>query len=527
MDRLRGVVKTERQLIGLFARAVGCEYQPAAADAAGDERRGEPATVGGFIAPLAEDDQMPTGVGHPFAGAQGPDRRQQVQTQRDPLRAPSGRLRVELASSERGADSQSAAPRLVSASSSLKLNKPERELKAFLELHPGSHNLKDLESTVPPRAPPRARWRERGGLPPPETAGVTAGAVRTPHGSIRRSRPPTMPLRRIQRQAVSDVSSHGVTGSGKTEVYLNAIEAAWHRDAAHCCWCRKSRSRRHGGPVLFPLRRPRRHSAPAFTDVDAPSSGAASAPARLGGGGHAFRRVRARAESGPDRLDEEHDGSYKQEETPRYNGRDVALVRAQAADACVVLGSATPSLESRYNVERGKYTLLTLPGRIEARPMPEVQLIDMRQEFLETRQQATFSRKLVEAIGQRLDNGEQTIILLNRRGFSNFVACRSCGERVQCANCSLTLTFHKRDRRLLCHYCGYAEKSSSVCPKCSSEHVYFLGVGSERVEEELHRAFPPRASPASTATRLPANGSTKPSSMASAKAVSTSWSAHR
>jgi primosomal protein N' (replication factor Y) len=189
-------------------------------------------------------------------------------------------------------------------------------------------------------------------------------------------------------------------------------------------------------------------------------------------------------------VDEEHDGSYKQEETPRYNGRDVAIVRAQAANACVVLGSATPSLESRYNAERGKYTLLELAARIEERPMPSVELIDMRQEFLETRKQATFSRKLVEALGQRLENGEQTIVLLNRRGFSSFVACRSCGERVQCINCSVTLTFHKRDRRLLCHYCGYAEKVPSVCPKCQSEHIYFLGVGSERVEEELHREFP-------------------------------------
>ncbi len=189
-------------------------------------------------------------------------------------------------------------------------------------------------------------------------------------------------------------------------------------------------------------------------------------------------------------VDEEHDGSYKQEENPRYNGRDVAIVRAQAAGACVVLGSATPSLESRYNAERGKYTLLELPGRIEERPMPAVELIDMRQEFLETRKQATFSRKLLEAIGARLENGEQTIVLLNRRGFSSFVACRACGERVQCINCSLTLTYHKRDRRLLCHYCGYAEKVPSVCPKCASEHIYFLGLGSEKVEEELHRAFP-------------------------------------
>src|SRR5262249_13713518 len=155
-------------------------------------------------------------------------------------------------------------------------------------------------------------------------------------------------------------------------------------------------------------------------------------------------------------------------ETPRYNGRDVALVRAQAAGACVVLGSATPSLESRYNAQCGKYRLLELPGRIEERPMPAVELVDMRQEFLETRQQGTFSRRLVEALARRLENREQAIILLNRRGFSSFVACRVCGERVQCINCSVTLTYHKRDRRLLCHYCGYAEKPPRVCPKCSS-----------------------------------------------------------
>src|ERR1700724_343840 len=122
--------------------------------------------------------------------------------------------------------------------------------------------------------------------------------------------------------------------------------------------------------------------------------------------------------------------------------------------------------------------------------MPVVELLDMRQEFLETRKQETFSRKLIEALGRRVESGEQTIVLLNRRGFSSFVACRSCGERVNCVNCSLTLTYHKRDRRLLCHYCGYAEKVPSVCPKCQSEHIYFLGMGSEKVEEELHRSFP-------------------------------------
>jgi primosomal protein N' (replication factor Y) len=156
----------------------------------------------------------------------------------------------------------------------------------------------------------------------------------------------------------------------------------------------------------------------------------------------------------------------------------------------VVLGSATPSLESRHNADRGKYVRLPLPERIEQRPMPIVHLIDMRKEFLESRKMATFSRALIDAVTERLANGEQTMLMLNRRGFSSFVTCRACGERVECANCSVTLTYHRRDRRLLCHYCNYAEKVPSRCPKCDSDQIQFLGVGSERVEQELHDAFP-------------------------------------
>ena len=122
--------------------------------------------------------------------------------------------------------------------------------------------------------------------------------------------------------------------------------------------------------------------------------------------------------------------------------------------------------------------------------MPNVELIDMRVEFLDTRKQSTFSRRLLTAIGEKLEAGEQVMLLHNRRGFSSFVACRSCGERVQCVNCSVTLTYHRRDKRMLCHYCSYAERVPSLCPKCKSEHIYFLGLGSERVEDELHREFP-------------------------------------
>jgi primosomal protein N' (replication factor Y) len=189
-------------------------------------------------------------------------------------------------------------------------------------------------------------------------------------------------------------------------------------------------------------------------------------------------------------VDEEHDGSYKQQETPRYHGRDIAVVRARDEGAVVVLGSATPSLETRYNAESGKYTRLSLPERIEQRPMPLVSIIDMRKEFLESRKQATFSRALIDAVVERLDNREQTMLLLNRRGFSSFITCRACGERLQCANCSVTLTYHRRDRRMLCHYCNYAERVPDRCVKCGSEFLQFIGVGSERVEQELSAAFP-------------------------------------
>ena len=285
---------------------------------------------------------------------------------------------------------------------------------------------------------------------------------------------------------------HGVTGSGKTEVYLNAIDAALEAGRSALLLVPEiALTPAMAGQFFsrFGDRVAILHSA--FSDVERSEQWRrirnGGATVVVGTRSGIFAPVR---NLGLVIVDEEHDGSYKQEETPRYNGRDVAIVRAQGAGATVVLGSATPSLESRYNTERGKYTLLELPERIQARPMPEVTLIDMRQEFLETRKQNTFSRRLVETIEQRVANREQTIVLLNRRGFSSYVACRSCGERVQCINCALTLTYHKRDRRLLCHYCGYAERVPQACPKCASEHIYFLGVGSERVEEELHRDFP-------------------------------------
>ncbi|HXZ39257.1 MAG TPA: primosomal protein N' [Terriglobales bacterium] len=189
-------------------------------------------------------------------------------------------------------------------------------------------------------------------------------------------------------------------------------------------------------------------------------------------------------------VDEEQDASYKQEETPRYHARDVAVMRAKMANAVVVVGSATPSLESYFNAKSNKYALLELPDRVEQRPLPEVELVDMRQEFQETGQEKVISRKLAEEIRQRLDRKEQAMVLLNRRGYSPLVLCRACGKTLECKNCAIALTHHKRSHRMECHYCGYAAPVPKTCIHCGSEYVYFLGTGSEKLEDLLHGIFP-------------------------------------
>jgi primosomal protein N' (replication factor Y) len=189
-------------------------------------------------------------------------------------------------------------------------------------------------------------------------------------------------------------------------------------------------------------------------------------------------------------VDEEHDHSYKQEEMPRYHARDVAVMRAKMCNAAVVLGSATPSLETYHNGVRGKYRLLELPERIEKRPLPEVEILDMREEFQRSKKDEVLSRKLVEEIGERLSRKEQVMVLLNRRGFSAFVLCRECGESVHCKNCAISMTYHKREHRLVCHYCGYMRPAPKTCPKCGSEFVQYLGTGSEKLEHLLHGLFP-------------------------------------
>jgi len=295
---------------------------------------------------------------------------------------------------------------------------------------------------------------------------------------------------------------HGVTGSGKTEIYLQAIEHALEQGK--------------GAIVLVPEisltpqtveRFKARFSSGKLQTLVAVLHSHLSAGERHDEW-HKIRQGRARIVIGARSaifapveplglivVDEEHETSYKQEEAPRYHARDVAIMRGRMENAVVVLGSATPSLESYYNCKKGKYTLLDLPERVDDQKMPHVRVVDMRQAASRQRGKEgipIFSPQLKEAITQRLERGEQTILFLNRRGYSTSLQCPKCGEVVQCPNCSLALTFHRQEQKLCCHICGHVAPVPSVCPneKCRNPAIRFAGTGTQRVEETLAKLFP-------------------------------------
>ena len=303
-------------------------------------------------------------------------------------------------------------------------------------------------------------------------------------------------LTTIQRSAAEQKFSvsllHGVTGSGKTAVYLAAMQSVLESGRSAILLVPEI--------GLTPAAAANLHQV--FGDEVAILHSALSADERAEQW-HRIRRGEARIVVGTRSavfapvanlalivVDEEHDSSYKQEETPRYNGRDVAVMRGKLTGAAVVLASATPAIESYHNAEAGKYRLIQLKERVERRPLPEVELVDMRSEFQQTGEDQIFSRQLILEVTDRLERGEQAMVLLNRRGYSSVVLCRSCGETLQCKNCTIAMTFHKAAHRMECHYCSYRQAVPKRCPKCDSEHIYFLGTGSEKVEERLHAAFP-------------------------------------
>jgi primosomal protein N' (replication factor Y) len=295
---------------------------------------------------------------------------------------------------------------------------------------------------------------------------------------------------------------HGVTGSGKTAVYLAAMQRALDKGLASILLVPEIGLTPQTAGLLdeaFGQKVALLHSAltPEERSDQWRRIRRGEAPIVVGTRSAIFAPV---PNLGLILVDEEHDQSYKQEESPRYNARDVAVMRAKLEGAVVVLGSATPSLESWQNSALGKYQRIEMPDRVMNRPLPEVELIDMRREFQETGQEQLFSRALVEQTREALDRGEQALILLNRRGYSFAVICRACGEKLECENCAISLTHHKppaedagvarEGQRLECHYCGYRRTVPARCPKCSSEHLYYLGAGSEQGEERLGEIFP-------------------------------------
>ena len=371
----------------------------------------------------------------------------------------------------------------------------ERWLLDYLRRNPGRHDIRALAIERSDAVPTARRLSKSGSVRlevvhTPTHAGQPAAALE---------------LNPAQTNALAEIRSavcagrfetfllHGVTGSGKTEVYLRAIEEVLDRGRSALLLVPEigltpavasNFFGRFGDRVAV------LHSG--LSDLQRADQWRRIQSGKgrvvLGTRSAVFAPLR---DLGLVVVDEEHDGSYKQGEAPpRYNARDVSIVRARSAKAVVVLGSATPGLETRRNAELGKYRQLSMPERILKRPLPAVRMVDMRREFAEIGRVQLFSRELQAAVRACLERDEQAMIFLNRRGYSTYVLCRSCGARVECPNCSVTLTYHKRDRQLLCHFCDHGEPVPSVCGDCGGEYLDFQGSGSEQVEDALRQAFP-------------------------------------
>lgn len=382
---------------------------------------------------------------------------------------------------------------------------------SFIKLNASQQHIVDLLATAENRRLPLAELREAGGSPSSLKTLIKHGRVAIVEEPAELAEPRMKPhttqesaftdeqqaaLRQIRQFVDSHqfhaALLHGVTGSGKTAVYLAAMQAVLQDGRGAILLVPEIGltpsvvADLHG---TFGDRIAILHSS--LTDDERAEQW------------HRIRRGEVRIAVGTRSaifapvqelaliiVDEEHDHSYKQEETPRYHARDVAVVRAKELGATVVLGSATPSLESFHNASRQRYTRIAMPNRVQARPLPEVELIDMREEFRQTGKESVLSRRLIEETTAALERGEQAMILLNRRGYSSWVMCRACGDTIECPNCAVAMTYHKREHRLLCHYCGAQQAVPKLCPKCGSEYVQFLGTGSEKLEDLLHATFP-------------------------------------
>ncbi|MDW3795853.1 primosomal protein N' [Staphylococcus saprophyticus] len=283
---------------------------------------------------------------------------------------------------------------------------------------------------------------------------------------------------------------HGVTGSGKTEVYLQTIEEVLNLNRQAMMLVPEIaltpqmvlRFKRRFGDEVAVL-----HSGLSKGERYDEWQKIRDGKARVSVGARSsvfapFKNL------GMIIIDEEHESSYKQEDYPKYHARDIAQWRSEYHQCPLILGSATPSLESFARAEKGVYELLSLPNRVNQQALPEVEIVDMREE-LNSGNRSMFSNQLRDAIQQRLDNQEQIVLFLNRRGYASFMLCRDCGHVPQCPNCDISLTYHKSTDQLKCHYCGHQEVPPNQCPNCESEHIRQMGTGTQRVEELLQEAF--------------------------------------
>ncbi|MBL8203439.1 MAG: primosomal protein N' [Blastocatellia bacterium] len=285
---------------------------------------------------------------------------------------------------------------------------------------------------------------------------------------------------------------HGVTGSGKTEVYIRAMRAALEQGKTALMLVPEisltpmfaRRLSAHFGDAVAIL-----HSSLSDGERLDEWNRLRTGEARICIG--ARSGVFAPLENlGLLIVDEEHEAAYKQDSEPRYHGRDTAIVRALKANAVVVLGSATPSMESFHNAHTGKYTYLKMDTRVSGRPLAPVEVVDMREVFARHGKQQIFSDEMKAAIAENHERGKQTLVLLNRRGFSSFLLCRGCGHKSHCPNCDVALTYHKSEARLVCHYCGHQARVPRACENCSGPYIYYVGEGTEQIESLLQELYP-------------------------------------
>ena len=288
---------------------------------------------------------------------------------------------------------------------------------------------------------------------------------------------------------------HGVTGSGKTEIYLQSIRATLDRGRTAIVLVpeisltpqtvERFKGRFAERPDMVAVLHSHLSEGERHDEWHKIHSGKARIV--IGARSAVFAPLK---QLGLIVVDEEHESTYKQEDAPRYHARDVAIVRAKMEKCIVLLGSATPSLESYYNASRGKYRLAALTQRVDDKQMPQIRIVDLRQERRKQKTAAILSDKLRTAIAERLENREQTILFLNRRGFSTSLLCSECGEARNCPNCSVALTFHRQVSRLSCHLCGHTAAVPKKCPACGKDALIYAGFGTEKVESNVSHLFP-------------------------------------